>query len=68
MPLLRCLNGKKKVKDIFIDCKIPVSKRDVFPIIATKDKVISLLGLRDSIEFYITENTKTRVYFYIWEE
>lgn len=61
-------NGKKKVKDIFIDCKIPVSKRDVFPIIATKDKVISLLGLRDSIEFYITENTKTRVYFYIWEE
>ena len=61
-------NGKKKVKDIFIDCKIPSKERDVFPVLSTDEKAISLVGLRDSVEFYITENTKKRVYFYIWEE
>ena len=61
-------NGRKKVKDIFIDCKVPSKERDIFPILATDDKVISLVGLRDCVEFYITEDTKSRLYFYIWEE
>ncbi|HLS20487.1 MAG TPA: tRNA lysidine(34) synthetase TilS [Bacillota bacterium] len=41
------LKGRKKIKDIFIDEKIPHNKRDQWPIVTTKsDEIIWLIGLK----------------------
>jgi tRNA(Ile)-lysidine synthase len=43
------LNGNKKIKDIFIDEKIPRIKRDSWPIIVdNKNKVIGIPGIKKS--------------------
>ncbi|WP_040912513.1 tRNA lysidine(34) synthetase TilS [Lentibacillus jeotgali] len=41
------LNGSKKVKDIFIDAKIPLNERDTWPVITdNNDTVLWLAGLK----------------------
>src|SRR5699024_6213984 len=41
------LNGRKKIKDIFIDEKIPKRKRDTWPIVSTdRGEVLWLIGLK----------------------
>lgn len=43
------LNGTKKVKDMFIDAKIPPSQRDSAPLIVdAKGQVLWIPGLRHS--------------------
>ena len=43
------LVGRKKIKDIFIDSKIPSSKRDEWPIVVdSKDNILWLPGLKKS--------------------
>ena len=39
------MEGKKKVKDIFIDNKIPRILRDEAPILSDDEKIIWLVGL-----------------------
>ena len=51
------MNGTKKVKDIFIDKKIPLSQRNNIPIFVYNNKVIWVSGCCISNEFKITENT-----------
>ena len=42
-------NGKKKLKNIFIDKKIPVGERDTWPIVIdSKDRIVWLPGLQKS--------------------
>ena len=42
-------NTYKKVKDIFIDCKIPTKDRDKWPIVVdSKDKIIWIPGVKKS--------------------
>lgn len=60
-------NGRKKLKDLFIDEKIPVCNRDTIPILACGNKVI-LIGDRLGYDFYIRPETKKVLYIYIWEE
>lgn len=44
------LNGTKKLKDIFIDEKIPMNKRDSWPILVDNEgKILWLIGLRKGI-------------------
>ncbi|WP_082235810.1 tRNA lysidine(34) synthetase TilS [Halobacillus massiliensis] len=44
---LRGMNGSKKVKDIFIDQKIPAKERDTWPLVTDHDgQVLWLVGLR----------------------
>ncbi|WP_173917998.1 tRNA lysidine(34) synthetase TilS [Halobacillus sp. Marseille-Q1614] len=44
---LRGMNGSKKVKDIFIDQKIPAQERDTWPLVTDLDgQVLWLVGLR----------------------
>lgn len=44
---VRGLNGSKKVKDIFIDEKIPHNQRDIWPIVTdANDKLIWVVGLK----------------------
>jgi tRNA(Ile)-lysidine synthase len=41
------LNGRKKLKDIFIDAKIPVRERDAWPLITDDDgEILWLIGLK----------------------
>ncbi|MCD6482345.1 MAG: tRNA lysidine(34) synthetase TilS, partial [Candidatus Izimaplasma sp.] len=42
--------GTKKVKDILIDQKIPLSKRDKLFIIANKDTVLWIPGIKKSYQ------------------
>ena len=39
------MSGRKKVKDIFIDRKIPVSKRKSIPLLFSGDDLIWIVGL-----------------------
>ena len=46
---LKGTNGHKKVKDIFIDAKIPIKQRDKWPIVVdSKDEVIWIPGIKKS--------------------
>ena len=46
---LKGTNGHKKIKDIFIDCKIPMEDRELWPIIVdSNDQVVWIPGLKKS--------------------
>lgn len=46
---LKKINGYKKVKDIFIDCKVPARDRDKWPIVVdSKDRIIWIPGVKKS--------------------
>lgn len=51
------MKGKKKVKDVFIDKKVPRQLREKTLLIARKSEVIWMLNLRDSRKYKIDENT-----------
>ncbi len=53
------MKGKKKLKDIFIDQKIPLLQRDFTPLIVSADKkIIWVVGVKNSDEFKLTPATK----------
>ena len=46
---LKKIDGCKKVKDIFIDCKVPIDERDKWPIVVdSEDKIIWIPGIKKS--------------------
>lgn len=46
---LKKLDGYKKVKDIFIDCKVPIKDRDKWPVVVdSSNKIIWIPGLKKS--------------------
>lgn len=51
-------NGSKKLKDFFIDEKIPKTSRDDVVLIADDENIIWVVGYRLSERYYITEKTK----------
>jgi len=51
------MNGSKKLKDFFIDEKIPKDKRDYIPIVENSGKIMWVVGYRISEEFKINSNT-----------
>ena len=58
-------NMTKKVKNIFIDFKIPINERNLYPIILHNDEIIGILGICISNEYKSKANI---VYLHIWEE
>lgn len=52
------MKGKKKIKDIFIDKKIPREVRERTLLIAQESEVVWIFGLRDSRKYKVDENTK----------
>ena len=43
------MNGYKKINDIFIDCKVPVKDRDLWPVVIdSKENIVWLPGLKKS--------------------
>lgn len=51
-------NGTKKLKEYFIDNKIPREMRDNIPLIARESEIIWIVGYKISDKFKVTENTK----------
>ena len=52
------MNGSKKLKDIFIDMKIPKEERDCIPLLCLDDNISWIVGIRVSEEYKITNKTK----------
>ena len=52
------MKGSKKVKDIFIDLKIPIEKRNNVPILCFDDELAWLVGYKVSESFKITKETR----------
>ncbi|MGM9551209.1 MAG: tRNA lysidine(34) synthetase TilS [Clostridia bacterium] len=52
------MNGRKKLKSLFIDMKIPKGKRDEITLIAKGCEVLFIPGIRKSKNYLPDENTK----------
>lgn len=51
------MKGSKKLKDIFINLKIPREERDIVPILSFDSRVAWIVGYKTSEEFKITKDT-----------
>ncbi len=52
------MKGSKKIKDIFIDLKIPKSKRDLIPLLCFGDDISWIVGYKVSDLFKVDKDTK----------
>ena len=55
------MNGSKKLKDIFIDLKIPRENRNSIPILCFDDKISWIVGYKTSQLFKVTKDTKKKL-------
>ena len=47
--IIKNMSGSRKIKDIFIDAKIPINERDLWPIVTdSKDNIVWIPGLKKS--------------------
>jgi tRNA(Ile)-lysidine synthase len=53
------MSGSKKLKDLFIDLKIPKDKRDRIPLICFNEDIGWIVGYRESELFKVDKDTKT---------
>jgi tRNA(Ile)-lysidine synthase len=51
--------GERKLKDYFIDRKVPRAERDLIPLVAVGKEIVWVTGHNISDKFKVTENTKT---------
>lgn len=58
------LKGTKKVKDVFIDKKIPLHLRWKIPLLCVDDEILWIIGYHKSSAFTISENTKRALKIY----
>ena len=56
MPL--GMKGNKKLKDLFMDLKIPKDKRNEIPLICFGDDIAWVVGYRVSEKFKVSKDTK----------
>lgn len=59
-------NGRKKIKDLFIDEKIPRDRRGSYPLITMGEEVLWVPGLRASAAAEVDEQTVRRIWIRIW--
>lgn len=52
------MNGNKKVKDIFIDMKVPKQERDIIPLLCFDEKISWIVGIKLSEEYKLTNKSK----------
>ncbi len=52
------MKGSKKIKDIFIDLKLPIEERNQVPVLCFDDEIAWLVGYKVSESFKITKDTK----------
>ena len=56
----------KKLKDIFIDKKIPKDERNLVPVVASGKDIIWLVGIRDSADFVPKDEKAKKIYIKVW--
>lgn len=61
------MKGKKKLKDYFIDEKIPVSARGAVPLIVCGDEILWVCGRRRSGLYQVGNNTENILKIVFWE-
>lgn len=59
--------GTKTIKKLFIDEKIPLSKRDKVPLLVHGNDVIWIKDMKTSSYFKATEDSENILYLYLWE-
>ena len=47
----------KKIKDYFIDLKVPQAERDQIPLLATEQKIYAVLGFRIAQDAAVDDTT-----------
>jgi len=52
------MKGRKKIKDFFIDLKVPREERDRIPLLTSEDRIVWVVGYRIDECFKITKDTK----------
>lgn len=57
------MKGSKKLKDFFIDLKIPITERDKVLLLCDEKEIIWVIGYRMSELYKVSSNTKERVTF-----
>ena len=62
---LRGSIGEKKLKEYFIDAKVPSEQRSSIPLVATDNKVVWVVGRRTSQDFRASDETQ-RVWVLTW--
>jgi tRNA(Ile)-lysidine synthase len=55
------MSGTKKIKDIFIDEKIPRSDRDNIPILTDGNNILWIIGYQINDRIKVTTETKTKL-------
>lgn len=65
---LKGIKNYKKLKDLFIDLKVPAHKRNSIPIITHNDEIVAVLGYVVSDIFKPNEKTKNIIYVHFGEE
>ncbi|MCT4688071.1 tRNA lysidine(34) synthetase TilS [Vallitalea sp.] len=55
---IKGINGTKKLKKYFIDCKIPKEQRDAIPLLTDGNNIIWVIGYRISEVYKVTASTK----------
>ncbi len=55
---IKGIDGDKKLKKYFIDCKIPREERDKIPLLADGSQIMWIIGHRISENYKVTESTK----------
>ena len=51
------MKGEKKLKDFFIDLKIPLQQRDKIPILVSGKRIVWVVGYRIDDRFKVDEHT-----------
>lgn len=62
------MKGSKKIKDIFIDSKIPKEQRDFIPIIEFDNSIAWLTGVKVSEDYKVNNKTKNILMIYVERE
>lgn len=66
--VLRLKGGTKKLKDFFIDEKVPRAQRDKIPLLSCGSDILWVLGMRGSEYYLAGADTKKILWMEYWED